>query len=150
MVGLTNKQLEDLGKKQLGKQFLGVYPADSIPTIKNTKKSSVIFNLSKHNEPGTHYIAVLFKNNQIFYFDSYGKPLRNMYIKKNLLKFKLPMYFHNRPIQEKTSIFCGLYSLAYLKALQHNNMKPITFFNMFNYPPNKQNDKIVTKFLLTK
>jgi hypothetical protein len=150
MVGLTNKQLEELGKKLLGKSFFGVYPADSIPTINNTINSSIIFNLSKHTEPGTHYIAVLFKNNQIFYFDSYGKPLRNTYIKKNLLKLQLPMYYHNRAIQAKNSIFCGFYALAYLKAIQHNNMKPIQFFKMFNNPPIKQNDKIVTKFLLSK
>jgi hypothetical protein len=150
MVGLTNKQLEDLGKKLLGKSFLGVYPSDSIPEIKNTHCSSIIFNLSKHTEPGSHYVAVLFKKNQIFYFDSYGKPLRNYNIKKNLIKFKLPMYYHDRSIQDNDSIFCGFYALAYLKAIQHNNMKPIKFFIMFNSPPNKENDNIVTKFLLSK
>ena len=36
MSGLTNRQLEKLSKKLLGNQFLGVYPADSRPRIKNT------------------------------------------------------------------------------------------------------------------
>lgn len=150
MVGLTNKQLEDLGKKILGTSFLGVYPADSIPNINNHSNISIIFNLSKHTEPGTHYVAVLFKNKKIYYFDSYGKKLTNKYIKLNLKKFNLPIFYHNRNIQAKTSIFCGFFALAYLKAIQKMKLSPSTFYIMFRNPPNKQNDKIVTNFLLTK
>lgn len=149
MVGLTNKQLEDLGKKIFCKShFLGVFPADSMPKIANLKQSSLIFNLSKHNEPGTHYVAVLFHNNSIFYFDSYGKPITKKHIKQTLTKYKIPIYYHKRPIQHKNSIYCGFFSLAYLKARQINKMTPTQFFSMFNFPPNKQNDDIVFKFLL--
>ncbi len=150
MVGLTNKQLEDLGKKILGNSFLGVYPSDSIPNINNKFNVSVIFNLSKHTEPGTHYVAILIKKNKIYYFDSYGKKLTNKYIKKNLKPFNLPIFYHNRNIQEKNSIFCGFFALSYLKAIQKMKLSPSTFYLMFQNPPNKQNDKIVTNFLLTK
>jgi hypothetical protein len=149
MVGLTNKQLEDLGKKILGSTFLGVYPADSIPNI-NKFNVSIIFNLSKHYEPGTHYVAVYITNKKIYYFDSYGKPLTNKYIKKNLLKINLPIFYHNRSIQSKNSIFCGFFALSYLKAIHKMKLLPSTFYALFRYPPNKQNDKIVTNFLLTK
>ena len=50
MSGLTNKQLEQLAKKSLGKLFLGVYPCDAKPkTNKDKSNKSIIFNLSKHN-----------------------------------------------------------------------------------------------------
>jgi hypothetical protein len=150
MVGLTNFQLEKLAKSLLGNSFLGVYPSDSMPPVNNFKNTSIIFNLSKHTEAGTHYIAVFFNNNKVFYFDSYGKSLTNYHIKKNLLKLKLPIFYHTRSIQHKDSIFCGLYALAYLKSTQKNKMKPSKFYKMFKYPPNKKNDKIATKFLLAK
>lgn len=150
MVGLTNIQLEKLGKKMFGQNFLGVYPSDSIPKITNIDDKAIIFNLSKHTEPGTHYIAVIFKRKKIYYFDSYGKPLKNKYILNNLRKFNIPIFYHTRSIQHKDSIFCGLFSLAYIKAILKNKKTPYNFFSMFNNPPNKQNDKIVTDFLLSK
>jgi hypothetical protein len=149
MVGLTNKQLEDLGKKKLGNSFLGVFPSDSSPNVKNINNSSIIFNLSKHTESGTHYVAVLFRNSKIYYFDSYGKSLTNYYIKKYLKFYNVPIFYHTRSIQHKNSIFCSLYALAYLTAMQKKNIKPSTFYAMFNNPPNKKNDKIVTNFLLS-
>ena len=105
MVGLTNYELEKLAIKILGNSFLGVYPSDSIPEVKNLNNSSIIFNLSKHTESGTHYVAVFFNNNKNFYFDSYGKTLTNYFIKKNLRKFKLPIFFQTRSIQHQNSIF---------------------------------------------
>lgn len=149
MVGLTNKQLEDLGRQILCKNhFLGVFPADGMPTIKTHKNTSLIFNLSKHNEPGTHYVAILFLNKKIYYFDSFGKPLTNKNIKQHLIKQKLPIFYHKRSIQHKTSIYCGFFCLAYLKARQIKQLTPAKFFSMFKSPPNKQNDEIVVDFLL--
>jgi hypothetical protein len=150
MVGLTNIQLEKLGKKILGSSFLGVYPSDSMPKITNIKNNSIIFNLSKHTEPGTHYVAVFLNNNAIFYFDSYGKPLTNPHIKKNLRKINIPIFYQKRSIQHKDSIFCGLYALAYLKSTQKKQKPPNHFYSMFLNPPKKQNDKIVTDYLLMK
>lgn len=149
MVGLTNKQLEDLSKKVLCEtHFYGVFPADSMPKIKIFNNSSIIFNLSKHYELGTHYVAIHFYNNNIFYFDSYGKSLTNLDIKRYLKKYNKPIFYHKRSIQHKDSIFCGFYALAYLKSRQICHMKPKTFYSMFKFPPNKINDTIVTNFLL--
>jgi hypothetical protein len=149
MSGLNNKQVENFGKLMLGNNFLGVYPCDSTPRIKKLDNKSVIFNLSKHNEPGSHYVAVIFNNDKIFYFDSYGKPLKNKHIKKTLMKFKIPIFYHIRPIQSNDSIFCGFFVLAYLKALRTLKLQPYEFYKLFNNPPNKQNDDIVIQLLLS-
>ena len=150
MTGLTNSQLENLAKKILGKIFLGVYPSDATPKVKNTKNRSIIFNLSKHNAKGSHYVAIHFYNNQIFYFDSYGKKLTNKYILKFLKNFRLPIFFHNKKIQTNESIFCSLYTLGYLKAVQKLKISPNKFLNMFPNRPQKYNDTIVTNFLAKK
>lgn len=150
MVGLTNIEVEKLGKKLLGSQFIGVYPADSIPSFSTLTNKSIIFNLSKHTQPGSHYIAVLFTKKAIFYFDSYGKKLTNKSIKNNLKRINLPIFYHTRSIQDPTSIFCGLFSLSYLHAIQNKKMSPQSFYKMFKTSPKKQNDKIVTKFLMLK
>lgn len=150
MTGLTNIQLEKFGKKILGKHFLGVYPSDSMPRVSNVNNSSIIFNLSKHTEPGSHFVAVFFSDGKIYYFDSFGKKLTNHYIKKHLKKFNLPIFFHNRTIQHIDSVFCGFYALGYLKSFQLRKNDPSIFYNLFQYPANKKNDDIVLKYLLKK
>lgn len=150
MSGLTNNQLEKIAKKYLGKHFLGVYPCDASPKIgKNIKKMSIIFNLSKHDEPGSHYVAVIRKKNSIYYFDSYGKKLTNFHIKMFLHQFGLKIFYHTQQIQARNSIFCGFYCLAYLIFVTKKFKTSFAaFFNMFNTPPNKENDDIVTQFIL--
>lgn len=56
--GLTNQELEKLSVSILGENFLGVFPCDSIPQIRDEQIFSVIFNMSKHNENGTHFISI--------------------------------------------------------------------------------------------
>jgi hypothetical protein len=136
----------------LKKYFHGVYPADATPNIKHILRKqdniSIIFNLSNHDEPGSHYVAVLITRTKIFYFDSYGKKLTNKHIKKFLIKFNQPIYYHVIPIQHKNSIFCGLYSLAYLYSTQILKMNFTKFFDIFKYPATMTNDNIVTTFLI--
>jgi hypothetical protein len=151
MSGLTNRQLEKLARKCLGYKFIGVYPADAEPKISNKKTNiSIIFNLSNHDEPGSHYIAIHIKPKEIIYFDSYGKKLTNKYIKKYLKHFKKPILYHTKKIQHKESIFCGLFSLAYLHAVQNLKLPISTFYNFFQYPATMLNDTIVTCFLTRK
>lgn len=149
MSGLTNLQVENFGKKLLGSNFVGVYPCDAIPKLTNRKKAAIIFNLSKHNEPGSHYVTVVFFKNKIFYFDSYGKTLTNPYIKSFLGQFSNEKFYHTRRIQPKNSIFCGLYCLAYIIYVMKNCENDYApFYSMFFYPPHKQNDAIVTKYIM--
>ena len=150
MSGLTNKELENLAKKLLGKQFLGFYTSDSRPKIKNLQNNSLIFNLSKHNEPGTHYVSVLFANKKIFYFDSFGKRLTNKHILAFLKLYNFPIFYHTKKIQANDSNFCSFFSLGFLYAIQKKSLKPFQFFKMFPTVPSKNNDKIVTTFLFQK
>jgi len=148
MSGLTNNQLEKLAKKKLGKTFMGVYPCDAKPRLpKNNNNCSIIFNLSKHTEKGSHYVAVYIKRKEILFFDSYGKKLSNKYIINFLKKLKKPILYQTKKIQHTDSIFCGFYCLAYLHAMQNLKLPIKTFYNFFQTPASLTNDKIVTHFL---
>lgn len=150
MSGLTNFQLEKIAKSYLGNTFLGVFPCDANPNIQSKRqKLSFIFNLSKHDEPGSHYVAVIIFRKKIYFFDSYGKKLTNTHIKNFLRKLNLKIFYHTEKIQPKNSIFCGFYCLSYLIFMSKHfvsNFKP--YFNMFIKPPDKQNDRIVTEYIL--
>lgn len=150
MSGLTNQQLESIAKKYLGKSFLGVFPCDAVPNFKRKKeKMYMIFNLSKHDEPGSHYIAVVIFKKRAYYFDSYGKKLTNYYIKNFLKSLGLQIFYHTEKIQPQNSIFCGFYCLSYLIFFKNHfvtTFKP--FFELFFQPSDKRNDHIVTQYIL--
>lgn len=147
--GLTNYELEKYSKKIIGNTFLGVFPSDDFPKLFSTKKNtSVIFNLSKSNESGTHFIAIFKKGKKIYYFDSFGEICKN----KNILKFlKLhtnTIYCNVKKIQSLTSNFCGLYCLSFLIVCQKNN-KPFSYFLKQFKPIYKKNDKIALNIILS-
>ena len=56
---------------KISRSFQGTYSIDNIPTIKNND-FSIIINLSKQNEKGSHFVAIFNKQNKIIYFDSFG------------------------------------------------------------------------------
>ena len=147
-LGLSNIELEKLAQQMLGKNFIGVYPCDSTPKNINKKIFSVIFNLSKHDENGTHFVAILKKNNDIFYFDSFGKNCYNEFILKFINSLSNTYYFNNFQIQNQSSIFCGIFCLGFLLACQKLNYKPEEYLNMF-YLKKKCNDDIVTRFIVS-
>ena len=60
------------------KHFDKCYSKDQIPLIKNNK--SLVFNLQNSNQPGSHWVSLSRKNNNIFIFDSFGVG----YIPKNI------------------------------------------------------------------
>ena len=68
--GISNIYIDNLMNK-ISKTFWGTFSIDNIPLIKNDI-FSVIVNLSKQNEKGTHFIAVSSRKNRIIYFDSLG------------------------------------------------------------------------------
>jgi len=58
MSGLTNKYVENIGKEHC-RDFIGTFPCNILPEIEGKESFSVIFNESRHDEEGTHFVAVL-------------------------------------------------------------------------------------------
>ena len=143
--GLTNAYIEKNGLKLI-KNFLGCYPADI--NLKTKKKNfSVIFNLSNHNETGTHFVAISCNKDVIIYFDSFGNPCTNKHLKlfleKNCRNKKL--IYNKTKVQSDKSTFCGIFCLGFLLS-QQNNITLNNFLKIFHPTNLPVNDQIILEF----
>ena len=71
--GISNVYIDKLMNK-ISTSFHGTFSIDNIPEIDNDV-FSIIINLSKHYEKGTHFIAIYSLKDKILYFDSFGMPI---------------------------------------------------------------------------
>lgn len=145
--GMSNFDLEEIGKKSLF-NFKGVYPSDSFPKVnKNSKYFSVIFNLSPHDKPGSHFVALVKKNNIFYYFDSFGEPCTTSYLKKSIAKYTTQILYNSKKLQQERSIFCSFFCLAFILHMQKNESTTLTsFLSIFPCKINK-NDIFIKKYV---
>lgn len=122
-----NKVMEQFQEFDQSFKFLGALPCDfylhtkvEYQKIKLYKKVGIVFNLDKHNQPGSHWVAFLIDNvsRSMEYFDSAGdKPNKciklfiDMLKKKWLMKYK---YLVNKQIHQKQNSECGVYAMYFL------------------------------------
>ena len=66
------------------KNYIGTFSKNNVPILKNMQSS--IVNLADSNDVGSHWIAMKFIDNKLFYFDSYGIPFVPDIIKKQYKK----------------------------------------------------------------
>ena len=90
---------------------------------KKKTKVGIIFNLDKHNQPGSHWVAVFIdiKKNKIYYFDSYGDktPIRIMKfikgVKKQGLELRKKIKFaENKTRHQYSNSECGMYCIHFI------------------------------------
>lgn len=149
-MGLTVEYVEQIGKQIFKKKhFLGCFPANIHP--KNKRKIfSLIFNLSKHDEEGTHYIAIFANEKMLMYFDPFGDSCTNKNIKKFIAKHKKNRKFKEvkRKIQSSDSNFCGFFCLAFILS-QELKIPVSKFYTMFHNDLDL-NDDVTTEFIISK
>lgn len=148
-MGLTIEYVEKTGKKLFGKKhFLGCFPSDLQP---KTKRNifSIIFNLSKHNEEGSHYIAIFANKTKILYFDSFGNKCDNKDILKFIAKNKKNRKYRESKleIQNCDSNFCGYFCLGFILS-QELNTPFEKFLKMFRKNL-KLNDEIIIDYIIS-
>ena len=151
MSGLTNQYVEELGKQILGKHFLGTFPCDIQPIVDKKKIFSLVFNLSKHDSKGSHFIAIFADENNLLYFDPLGHKCENADILQFMTKVrsKRKMRTKFRKIQDCDSIFCGFFCIAFLLS-RHKNESLTNFFKHFSKQKLIKNDVFVIKYILNK
>jgi len=151
MSGLTNQYVEELGKKILGKHFLGTFPCDIQPIVDKKKIFSLVFNLSKHDSKGSHFIAIFADENNLLYFDPLGHKCENADILHFMTKVrsKRKMRTKFQKIQDCNSIFCGFFCIAFLLS-RHKNESLTNFFKHFSKQKLIKNDVLVIKYILNK
>ena len=120
---LSNEYVENLMCKLSinPHKFKGVKPCDIF--LKEVEENqhdleegdSFIVNLSSSNNPGSHFISIFISSSNVAeYFDSFGLPSFDSNINKAFQAADLKVSQFNKPIQDLSSQFCGLYCIAYL------------------------------------
>jgi len=146
MAGLTNKYVEQMGKKY-AKTFVGVFPCNTHPVVDESEQFSLIFNESKHDEEGTHFVAIFANKQHLYYFDSLGLKLENVYIKLFCNSQGRRLVENRQQIQSYDSLFCGYFCICFIMYMEAtmNFSDFCSHFCKFNL---KQNDSIVTDFII--
>ena len=108
-----------INDEKISRSLLGTFSIDNIPVF-NDDVFSIIINLSKQNEIGTHFIAVYVLENKILYFDSFGNQLNNSSLKRYLKKYKKSIIFSNIQLQNLLSSHCGFFCIAFILCIENN------------------------------
>ena len=145
--GLSNSFLERIGKKILGSDFVGVFPCD-VHRKSRKKTYLIIFNTGRKNTLGEHFVAIKIGKKSVFYFDPFGEPPTNSFIKEYISKLKRPLNWNIVQIHHNSSNFCGFYCLAYLMSVK-KKMSFKKFLNLFSIQNKKSNDKKVVDFIVS-
>ena len=123
---LSNISINNLLKNF--KNLKGCYSKDKTPLIENNK--SLIFNLQNSNKPGSHWVSLSRKNNNISIFDSFGIGEIISEIYKIYKCYDIITNIYR--IQDIDSNLCGLFSVLFcLYKVESKNIF-ISFLNLFN------------------
>ena len=147
--GISNIYIDNLMNK-ISKTFWGTFSIDNIPLIKDDI-FSVIVNLSKQNEKGTHFIAVSSRKNRIIYFDSLGNQNIDITLKKYLKKYKKQIIYSNFQLQNLFSNHCGFFCISFILCME-NDISLENFLKFFNRKNLYLNDYIcieIVKFYIS-
>ena len=110
---MNSDQLDVMGRRLIGKNFLGVFPLNALP--KQLKVPSYfIVNTHTINLPGEHWLAVAYQNRGVVdVFDSFG-----YYYPIPLIRYLKPygrLNLSRKRIQHPFSTACGLHSITWLR-----------------------------------
>ena len=137
---LNNKDLYPISNFKINeilkddKNYTGTFSKDNVPILKNNQSSVV--NLADSNESGSHWTAMKFIDNKLFYFDSYGIPFIPDIIKKQYKKIITNIY----RIQSNNSNECGKFCIMFIKANIQNESDYIKFLLQFHKNNFQKND----------
>jgi hypothetical protein len=120
--GISNVYIErQMGKLNLA-NYVGCYSVNTVPVTQLAPNSSFICNVSKKNEPGTHFIAVKLDGERglLYYYDSFGLLSAALSSEINTLLRDVADFFYldvkfvlREPVQDLRSSFCAFYSMLY-------------------------------------
>ena len=128
------------------KNFLGCFPLDELPYFPQRLPASLIINTDTSIGNGTHWLALVLRKDQCFYFDSFGLPI----VEEYLLKFLEPHYdivtYSDVCIQHAESKKCGEFCILFVEHVKSKTTYD-KFLSHFNIKNLKENDVIVEHWM---
>ena len=95
--------------------FKGTYPCDLVPISLNIKPQAFVVNTENSRSPGEHWVGLIIKQTNCWYFDSLGNELQNQEVLHSLRKIGVKKYFFNhKQIQSVNSSSCGYFCIAFV------------------------------------
>ena len=110
--GITNLYIDELMSK-ISSSYRGTFSCDTIPLF-NNENVSLIINLSRHDEKGSHLISIYILRTKIIYFDPFGIKSNNTYINKYLSKYNKKIIYSKKPVQHILSSHCGFFVMSFI------------------------------------
>ena len=142
MEGVSNIYIEEVLLPRT-KYFKGCYACNEIPTfLRHEKKFSVIINLSRANEKGTHWVAVYKDHGTLIYYDPVGFPLINSDIKLFLNSISQEHQHNLFEYQCIYSKLCGYFVMLFTLLLERD-MSFTQFRNLFSNKCAKNNRIVI-------
>lgn len=112
--GVTNHYIESI-LKPVCKNFLGVFSANTIPKkLTLLKEFSIVCNLSKVGEKGSHFVTIVVQPNVTLYIDSLGLPPFVPEICSFLQQLRRQLFYNPHQIQDSSSKFCGFFCILFV------------------------------------
>ncbi len=143
-----NKTLENVSS------YLGTFACDKITSLpKRDSLVSLIINLDKAEDPGSHWTALSIKRKgykkSCYFYDPLGSPCTNNHILEIVKHYK-SIQHNNQQVQAITSRYCGIYCIAFVLFMDKGGESIESFNNMFVKSDYllSHNDKIVVQYVL--
>jgi len=117
----------------------------------NKKQMGIVFNLDKHDEPGSHWVSMFIdiRGKKIYYFDSAQNTVPPEIVElKDRLIAENPRFsfFSNSVEHQKGNTECGMYSLYFIIQMLQSKNRHRLFHSQFNHPSNIATDEKVEKY----
>ena len=139
----------EIDKKISVPGFLGAFGYDELPTRKD-ENFSLIVNTEPSTEPGDHWVALVQKENLLYFLDSYGRNFKNYLFpsgfRETILKYVGNSRFKFNPLllQQFLSNACGDYCVYFIQELHKGTLtKALSIFS----DDLAKNDKIVKEYV---
>lgn len=129
------------GDNEIKKKFGGVFAADTLPKNRGIF-SKFIVNLDGKRLSGSHWCAIIFKQNKAIFIDSYGLPPTVKTILQFMKRNSKEIFYNPICYQDDMSTTCGIFSLYFLYKMSRN----VSFVELRVFDT-LHNEKFIRKFV---
>jgi hypothetical protein len=126
--GVSNIYLDEV-LFQVSKTYRGCFASDCIPKhLTKEDDFSLICNLSKRSDKGSHFVSIVSTNNKMYYLDPLGLPCFVDGIANFLRACNKPVLVNETQVQDVDSYFCGFFCMLFVIAFDHKCFWQLRFF----------------------